>query len=351
MRHFEDMLVKSRTSVLVSCVLTTLLAGTAAHGQAIGWGDDSQGQASVAGIGRMRKASSGFAHTLLLTGCGDVTAVGFNAAGQASVPIGLPAIMDIAAGGEHSVAVDFNGVVVCWGANGYQQCTVPAGLGGVTDVAAGAFHTIASTPTGLVMWGLNTSGQCNAPAGLGVPQQVEGGALHTLAISVGGRIHAWGDNSYGQSLTPQVTAKKISAGFIHSLAITKAGTVAAWGDNSAGQCNVPPQLADIVDIAAGGFFSIALDSNNKIHVWGDASAGQFDVPTDFNAAPTISAGYAHAVAAFECPADLNGDGVVDLNDVAIVLAGWGGPNGDVDCDGITNGIDYVMVLSSLGSCM
>lgn len=46
------------------------------------------------------------------------------------------------------------------------------------------------------------------------------------------------------------------------------------------------------------------------------------------------------------PADLNGDGVVDLNDVLVLLAAWGGPGADIDGDGTTGLSDLLAVLAA-----
>lgn len=44
--------------------------------------------------------------------------------------------------------------------------------------------------------------------------------------------------------------------------------------------------------------------------------------------------------------DLNGDGMVDGIDLAILLAGWGTPSGDLDGDAIVTGSDLAMVLAA-----
>ncbi len=51
-----------------------------------------------------------------------------------------------------------------------------------------------------------------------------------------------------------------------------------------------------------------------------------------------------------CPADRNGDGSVDASDLASVLAGWGGPAGDVNNDGTTDGTDLAALLGAWGPC-
>jgi len=50
---------------------------------------------------------------------------------------------------------------------------------------------------------------------------------------------------------------------------------------------------------------------------------------------------------FDVPEDLDYEGVVDGNDVGIVLAGWGGPGwADLDGKGTIDGRDLGIVLSA-----
>lgn len=53
-----------------------------------------------------------------------------------------------------------------------------------------------------------------------------------------------------------------------------------------------------------------------------------------------------------CPADLNGDSLVNSADLTIVLAGWGPGNtsGDLNADGNVDGLDLAAVLSAWGAC-
>ena len=52
-----------------------------------------------------------------------------------------------------------------------------------------------------------------------------------------------------------------------------------------------------------------------------------------------------------CPADLNGDMQVTVDDLLIVLSNWnGGAGGDVNGDGQTNVDDLLIILSSWGPC-
>ncbi len=57
--------------------------------------------------------------------------------------------------------------------------------------------------------------------------------------------------------------------------------------------------------------------------------------------------YVPAQAGSSTPGDVNGDGVVNGQDLAAVLGGWGGPGvSDLDHDGVTDGADLAMVLAN-----
>ena len=52
-----------------------------------------------------------------------------------------------------------------------------------------------------------------------------------------------------------------------------------------------------------------------------------------------------------CPADLNGDQVVDGSDLGVMLAEWGGPgSADFNGDGVVDGADLGVMLSAWGAC-
>ena len=51
-----------------------------------------------------------------------------------------------------------------------------------------------------------------------------------------------------------------------------------------------------------------------------------------------------------CPADLDGNDLVDGSDLALVLAGWGTPSGDITGDGTTNGTDLAIMIGMWGPC-
>ena len=53
-----------------------------------------------------------------------------------------------------------------------------------------------------------------------------------------------------------------------------------------------------------------------------------------------------------CPADFNGDGIVNGSDLALLLGDWGrkGSAYDVTGDGILNGADLSILLGTWGEC-
>jgi hypothetical protein len=52
-----------------------------------------------------------------------------------------------------------------------------------------------------------------------------------------------------------------------------------------------------------------------------------------------------------CPADLNGDHVVNGADIGLLLGNWGNAGiGDINNDGIVNGADIGALLGAWGAC-
>lgn len=52
-----------------------------------------------------------------------------------------------------------------------------------------------------------------------------------------------------------------------------------------------------------------------------------------------------------CDGNLNGDGVVNIDDLLIILSDWGGTGGDANGDGQTNIDDILVVLGNWGACV
>ena len=51
-----------------------------------------------------------------------------------------------------------------------------------------------------------------------------------------------------------------------------------------------------------------------------------------------------------CPADITGDGVVNVSDVLRVIGGWGTPDWDITGDGTTNVSDLLALIGAFGPC-
>ena len=51
-----------------------------------------------------------------------------------------------------------------------------------------------------------------------------------------------------------------------------------------------------------------------------------------------------------CPADLSGDGVVNVTDLLLIISAWGSAKGDVTGDGVTDVSDLLVAIGAFGPC-
>ena len=51
-----------------------------------------------------------------------------------------------------------------------------------------------------------------------------------------------------------------------------------------------------------------------------------------------------------CPADITGDGVVNVSDLLTMIGGWGTPDWDITGDGTTNVSDLLALIGAFGTC-
>lgn len=65
---------------------------------------------------------------------------------------------------------------------------------------------------------------------------------------------------------------------------------------------------------------------------------------------TETYGFVGAKPPSNCPADLDGDGVVSAPDLAVMLGAWGTAGADLDGDGSTNATDLAGLLGAWGAC-
>jgi hypothetical protein len=73
------------------------------------------------------------------------------------------------------------------------------------------------------------------------------------------------------------------------------------------------------------------------------SVGLWKAPTAGSPATSVGA-TALVPSAPAIPGDLNGDGTVNSNDLAILLNGWGTAAGDLNGDGTTDATDMSLLL-------
>ena len=55
----------------------------------------------------------------------------------------------------------------------------------------------------------------------------------------------------------------------------------------------------------------------------------------------------------ECLSDINGDGVLDVNDIMTIIMNWGSTNAplcDLNGDGVVEVNDLIILISAWGSC-
>jgi len=168
---------------------------------------------------------------------------------------------------------------------------------------------------------------------------------HTIALDSTGKVHAWGENTYGQLGNNMLIAKSnvpiiistfgslvgktitsVSSGMSCTLALDSTGKVHAWGNNSNGQLgnntvtqsNIPIAISAIIgsslvgktitSIACGALHTLALDSTGQVHAWGFNAQGQLGNNT------TTQSNIPIAISSF--------GSLVGTNIVAVVCGGY-----------------------------
>jgi hypothetical protein len=145
-----------------------------------------------------------------------------------------------------------------------------------------------------------------------------------------GSIVAWGYGAWGLS-PPNTEFLAVAGGLSHSLGLDADGSIAAWGRNDDRQCYVPAPNTDFVAVAGGANHSLALYADGSIAAWGQNDYGQCDVPEPNRGFVAISGGADHSLGLkVYILGDLDGDGDVDLDDLADFLGAYGTCEGDED---------------------
>ncbi len=188
-------------------------------------------------------------YSLALTSSGQVLTWGYNGSGQlgngfltsSEVPtlVHLPhgvVIRQVANGGYDGLALSAQGQLYAWGDNQWGQLgdgtrnsrlspvlvKLPKGVK-ITAIAGGSQHSLALTSTGRVLaWGLGSFGQLGdnstknseLPVEVRLPAKdrivkISAGGGFSLALTSGGRVLAWGHNSFGQLGDASLASSKV----------------------------------------------------------------------------------------------------------------------------------------------
>ncbi len=276
-----------------------------AQGFLYAWGRNDDGQLGigsfqhahepvlVAGVTDVVAVSSGWRHTLVLTGSGRLYAMGYNTYGALGVgdnqPHWSPTLVSaptnftaVAAGRTHSLGVTGNGDVYVWGSNtgghlglGYE--------GGWVEVPTLVLTSFWHTP-GLVAAGNNdnffkpfSDGTHDSP-------------LSSWGSNSGGLLGRVTDGDLVLGNTPSAIANTdnytaISTRYLHVLTLHESGAVYSWGVNAEGQLgrysdatSRGPNGVELIDsilaVAAGSFHSLALGADGRVMSWGGNGFGQ-----------------------------------------------------------------------------
>jgi hypothetical protein len=154
--------------------------------------------------------------------------------------VGLPPVIQIAAGARHGLALRFDGLAFAWGDNHLGELgdgtttnhpvPVPVSiLAGISHVAAGAGLTVAVSGGRPFWWGMCEQGvhyevgdACDLVSGPGPhgvdvtgATRVAAGSSHMMAVSGLGILWTWGRNRSGQ-LGDGTTTDRIHAVRIHA---------------------------------------------------------------------------------------------------------------------------------------
>jgi len=251
--------------------------------------------------------------------------------------------VEIASGWDHTCVILNDGTVSCWGkgsnhrlGNGNlsnQLTPTPTSSLGVgrtaIEISTGSLHTCVILDNGSVScWGDGLNGNlgngafADAPYptptnSLGVGRSavaITSGAYHTCVILDNGSVSCWGDDTYGQLGTGQMTydgggghtspnynfsnspvltnslgegrtAVAISAGLYHTCAILDNGSISCWGKNHNGELGYgntsttdTPMLASFdgkaISISSNYDANCAILENYSIACWGEGWSGQ-----------------------------------------------------------------------------
>ena len=246
------------------------------------WGYDGNGQATPpVDLGPVAQIAVGLYHSCALTVGGRVRcwgALGFST-GLSTPPGGLGPVVQLGVGQDYSCALQTNGRVRCWGSDSF---SLPDDLGPVAQLVVGELHSCAVTVSGEVRcWGDNRARQSTPPDDLGAVAQLSVGILHSCVLTVSGRVRCWGPTTltdipgnssylFAQATPPEDLGPvaQLAVGESHSCALTVSGRVRCWGNDGSGQSTPPDDLGVVAQISVGGNNSCALTVSGGLRCWG-----------------------------------------------------------------------------------
>lgn len=125
------------------------------------------------------------------------------------------------------------------------------------------------------------------------------------------------------------------------------GSAGAAGGASVQVRIIRPNGTDLLNLTSGFVNSVVNLSNGDYTITGGISNGNASLTTvgSSNRSASWSVGFWK-----ECSGDLNGDGTITLDDLAVLLSAFGANNqGDVDLNGVTDIQDLAFLLAAFGT--
>lgn len=320
-----------------------------ARGKLYCWGSNSHGQLGdgtktnsayavlVKGLTNLLSVSLGSQHTCANTaeqtfcwGAGKHGALGVGDKSGKNRPVPIPVQikgekpLQVAAGEQYSCALTASGKVYCWGLNrdgqlgvdSQQNVYAPKEIVGdirFKSISAGKYHTCGiSTAFDAYCWGNSRLGKLgSSEAGddghvlkpilvesESLYSEVSTGEEHSCGITTEGKIHCWGQGSYGQLGSgnqgsnlpipidyPQ-EFRHLSLGAHHSCARTMANDLVCWGRGNDGQngnsSKKDSPAPQSIALKKGAFASIdlgyehgcAINDEGGAYCWGSGKFGR-----------------------------------------------------------------------------